>query len=297
MAQSTLMKQQLYSSLPLSNSQILNEFERVQKRSSIFICSPTPPPDDNSETEREEEINVDELTTSPVSITEDRSEINFVVNVKSLFLCSNCFSCLEHDSGDDDDDDDDDIIEIESQNYPISLQQTDSSEIFVSDSDSDNDQEIDIIDGVLPSVSPTVNTSMFSSDIGDIEIIREEIDDELVIIDQDEENEHDHESLGVVTNDNSSNSELIDLTEDELIPVSCSTISSDRRSSIDMQQCPICLETVSQLQHTGVYLIITRCRHIMCTLCSRQLLATSSRCPLCREYVSSTTIMPYCILA
>ena len=83
--------------------------------------------------------------------------------------------------------------------------------------------------------------------------------------------------------------ELIDLTEDDANQL-------ERKSSIDVQQCPICLETFSDLQYSGVYLIITPCRHIMCTLCSRQLLITSSRCPLCREKVHSTTLMPYCIL-
>jgi len=114
-------------------------------------------------------------------------------------------------------------------------------------------------------------------------------------MDEEEEDDHDHESLEIVNNDFNDN-ELIDLTDDEPTFISCSPILSERKLSIDVQQCPICLETLSHLQRTGVYLIITQCRHVMCTLCSRQLLATSSRCPLCRENVSSTTLMPYCIL-
>lgn len=111
----------------------------------------------------------------------------------------------------------------------------------------------------------------------------------------------DLESLEIVNIDDDNtntpyNTELIDLTDDEPNPISCSSTLLERKLSIDVQQCPICLETLSHLQRTGVYLIITRCRHVMCILCSRQLLATSSRCPLCRENVNSTTLMPYCIL-
>jgi hypothetical protein len=129
-----------------------------------------------------------------------------------------------------------------------------------------------------------------------VEIIQAEIEEELALMDEEEEDEDDHESLEIVNNIDNNNNELIDLTDDEPIPISCSPTLSERKLSIDVQQCPICLETLSHLQRTGVYLIITRCRHVMCTLCSRQLLATSSRCPLCRENVSSTTLMPYCIL-
>lgn len=127
----------------------------------------------------------------------------------------------------------------------------------------------------------------------DIEIIEE---DELSLIDDREEaeDEEDQESLASVNTDD--DDELIDLTDDEPTSLPCSSILTERKLSTDVQQCPICLETLSHLQRTGVYLIITRCRHVMCTLCSRQLLATSSRCPLCRESVSSTTLMPYCIL-
>jgi hypothetical protein len=85
------------------------------------------------------------------------------------------------------------------------------------------------------------------------------------------------------------NPELIDLTEDE-------SNRHENNSSIDLEECPICLETFSDLQSVGVYLLITECHHVMCTLCSYQLLSASSRCPLCRKTISSTTLMPYCIL-
>ena len=90
--------------------------------------------------------------------------------------------------------------------------------------------------------------------------------------------------------------EWIDLTEDESTCTSYSSQPFERKSSIDVQECPICLETLCHLQYSGVHLIMTPCRHVMCTLCSRQLLANSSQCPLCREEISSTTLMPYCIL-
>jgi len=136
-----------------------------------------------------------------------------------------------------------------------------------------------------------MNASIFSPDFEDVEIVQEEVEEELRSMDEEPiHNEDDHESLEIVASDDNNN-ELIDLTEDEPIP-----IPPERKLSVDVQQCPICLETLSHLQRTGVYLIITRCRHVMCTLCSRQLLATSPRCPLCRENVSSTTLMPYCIL-
>ncbi len=119
--------------------------------------------------------------------------------------------------------------------------------------------------------------------------------EEFLFMDEEENDDDDLESLEIVNTDDNNN-ELIDLTDDEPISRSCSPMLTERKLSVDVQQCPICLETLSHLQRTGVYLIITRCRHVMCTLCSRQLLATSSRCPLCRENVSSTTLMPYCIL-
>ncbi len=85
--------------------------------------------------------------------------------------------------------------------------------------------------------------------------------------------------------------ELIDLTEDE--PISH---LHEHKSSVDVERCPICLETLSDLQSIGVHLTITQCHHVMCSLCSQELLSTSSRCPLCRKNISSTTLMPYCIL-
>lgn len=83
------------------------------------------------------------------------------------------------------------------------------------------------------------------------------------------------------------NYELIDLTKDE----------SNSYLSIDIEECPICLETFTDLQSIGISLIITPCHHVLCTLCISQLLSRSSRCPLCQRNISSTTLMPYCILA
>jgi hypothetical protein len=315
------MKRQFHSSSPpsspLSNSQFSDEFEPVPKRPRIFVSSPTPPPDDDSEIdEEEEEIIIDEPIIPSVTITEDRLEMILSINIKSSFLFFFSFSSeSEHDS-DDDDDDDNDIIEIEQQNLNSFAQQTDNGIIVLLDSDSDSDnnsddQGIDVTDDILPSVSSIINGSISSPDIEDLEIVQEETEEELTLMDDEEEGDDhesleivnndtddDHESLEIVNNDNNTtnNNELIDLTDDEPIPISCSPIVSERKLSVDVQQCPICLETLSHLQRTGVYLIITRCRHVMCTLCSRQLLATSSRCPLCRENVSSTTLMPYCIL-
>jgi hypothetical protein len=160
-----------------------------------------------------------------------------------------------------------------------------------------------VTDYIIPSVPSIFDASIFSPYIDEVEIIQEAfaLMDEDDVEEHEMNNEDDCESLEIVTNDyddidNNNNNELIDLTEDEPIPICCSPIPTERKLSIDVQQCPICLETLSHLQRSGVYLIITRCRHVMCTLCSRQLLATSSRCPLCRENVSSTTLMPYCIL-
>jgi hypothetical protein len=137
---------------------------------------------------------------------------------------------------------------------------------LISDSDSDDDQDIDVTNDIPPIVSPIIMSSPLNENV---EILEEETN-------------NDHKFLEITTN------ELIDLTDDEQ--------SLTSYSSIDLQQCPICLETLSYLQYTGVYLVITQCCHVMCTLCSRQLLVTSSRCPLCRENVSSTTLIPYCIL-
>ncbi|CAF0839781.1 unnamed protein product [Rotaria sordida] len=288
------MKRQHHSSSPpsspLSNSQVSDEFEPVSKRSRISISSPTPPPDNDNqiviEEDEDEEIIVDEPIVSAVILDEDSQNV--------------------HDS----DVNDDDIVEIEQQNLNYFVSQTNNPIIVVSDSDSDDDQGIDVTNDIPPSVSSIINTSISSSDIEDVEIVQEDIEEEPAIIDEENEQQQqqqqqvtnndddDHESLEILANDgnNGNDNELIDLTEDELISISCSSNPFERKLSIDVQQCPICLETLTHLQRTGVYLIITQCRHVMCTSCTRQLLATSSRCPLCRENVSSTTLMPYCIL-
>ncbi|CAF0731345.1 unnamed protein product [Adineta steineri] len=279
------MKREYYSSSPpspsspFSNSEISDELEPAPKRPRFFLSSQTPPPDNDDEdiTEEEEETITDESIILLLNTTEDSQS------------------------------EDNDIIEIEQQN--------DNTIVVVSDSDNDDDddddddQGIDITGDSLPSVPSIIDDSISSPDIVDVEIVQEE----LTLMDDEEEeqqinSEDDYEFLEFLamidenTNDNNNNnnnndnSELIDLTEDEPLSVPSSPIPSGRKLSVDVQQCPICLETLSHLQRTGVYLIITRCRHVMCTLCSRQLLAISSRCPLCREDVSSTTLMPYCIL-
>ncbi|CAF3620454.1 unnamed protein product [Rotaria sordida] len=282
------MKRQHHSSSPpsspLSNSQVSDEFEPVSKRSRISISSPTPPPDNDNqiviEEDEDEEIIVDEPIVSAVILDEDSQNV--------------------HDS----DVNDDDIVEIEQQNLNYFVSQTNNPIIVVSDSDSDDDQGIDVTNDIPPSVSSIINTSISSSDIEDVEIVQEDTEEEPAIIDEENEQQQqqqqqvtnndddDHESLEILANDgnNGNDNELIDLTEDELISISCSSNPFERKLSIDVQQCPICLETLTHLQRTGVYLIITQCRHVMCTSCTRQLLATSSRCPLCRENMALAAI-------
>lgn len=92
------------------------------------------------------------------------------------------------------------------------------------------------------------------------------------------------------------NHQVIDLTEDESNSPCCLSNKHELKSSIDIEECPICLENLFDLQSIGIYLIITECHHVICTLCSHQLLSTSSRCPLCRKDINSTKLMPFCIL-
>ncbi|CAF0888463.1 unnamed protein product [Rotaria sordida] len=166
---------------------------------------------------------------------------------------------------------DNDSIEIIPENMNSTCQQTDHRMIILSDSDSDDDQIIDVNDNNnFLSRIPTINTLISSPH------------NELI-----ENNETNIENIH----------ELIDLTDDESNSSYCSSNKLECQSSIDIEECPICLETFTDLQYTGVYLIITQCSHIMCTLCSRQLLAISSRCPLCRENINSNTLIPYCIMA
>ncbi|CAF0843309.1 unnamed protein product [Rotaria sordida] len=164
-----------------------------------------------------------------------------------------------------------DSIEIIPENMNSTCQQTDHRMIILSDSDSDDNQIIDVTDNNnFLSRIPTINTLISSPH------------NELI-----ENNETNIENIH----------ELIDLTDDESNSSYCSSNKLECQSSIDIEECPICLETFTDLQYTGVYLIITQCSHIMCTLCSRQLLAISSRCPLCRENINSNTLIPYCIMA
>jgi hypothetical protein len=196
-------------------------------------------------------------------------------------------------------DDDEDVIEIEQQRTSDDESElVDNGVILVSDSDGESDdQGIDVTDDNVPSVSSAMIDMILSGNIEDADVIFDDIEREY-IPNGDEQVEMDRDSIDNLDQSyrTGNNEELIDLTDDEPVFVSHSHMSSQRKLSIDVQQCPICLETLSYLQSTGVYLTITRCHHVMCTLCSRQLLATSSRCPLCRESVSLTTLMPYCIL-
>ena len=164
--------------------------------------------------------------------------------------------------------DDDDVVEIVNETTtppPCHHQETEIT--LLSDSESSDEQSIDVADDDLSLVV------LLSND--DTDPIDEEPNDSPRVI---------------------STIEWIDLTEDEFICTASPSQRFERKSSIDVQECPICLETLCHLQYSGVYLIITPCRHVMCTLCSRQLLANSTQCPLCREEISSTTLMPYCIL-
>ncbi|CAF4541125.1 unnamed protein product [Rotaria sp. Silwood1] len=158
--------------------------------------------------------------------------------------------------------DDDDIIEIIYENKHSTCEQIDTRIIMLSDSDSDDDQIIDITDNNILSITPIINI-LLSSPLNDLVGIIE--DNEINI-----ENVY----------------EVIDLTDDESNSTDCLSNKLEHQSSIDSDQCPICLETLTDLQYTGVDLIITQCNHIMCTLCSRQLLATSSQCPLCRNQIT-----------
>jgi hypothetical protein len=167
----------------------------------------------------------------------------------------------------------DDINEIVYENINSPCRQIDNRILILSDSDSDDDDDQDI--DISFSISPTINILISPSLSNSVETLEEEEEEEINI-----ENDH----------------ELIDLTEDEPNSTCYSSNKHENQSSIDDEQCPICLETLFDLQSIGVYLIITQCHHVMCTLCSHELLATSSRCPLCRKNISSTTLLPYCIL-
>lgn len=90
------------------------------------------------------------------------------------------------------------------------------------------------------------------------------------------------------------NLEIIDLTEDASSSP-CSP-SNELLTDEDDEQCPVCLETFAELQLAGVNLLITRCGHVMCTLCSQLVLAYSSQCPMCRENIDRSTLTSYCIL-
>ena len=144
--------------------------------------------------------------------------------------------------------------------------------ILVRDSDDEEDSAIDVVG--------EDHLSLFDAFISSpIDEVIQIVDDEL------------HDDSEVIIS-----GELIDLTEDESNHLPTSPADFERQSSLETQECPICLETFSDLQSTGIYLIITRCRHVMCTACSRQWLAQSHRCPLCREHVSLSSLTPYCIL-
>jgi hypothetical protein len=145
-----------------------------------------------------------------------------------------------------------------------------------------------LLDSSLPSsIAIDENDESISSQIGNtITLIS---DDELTSIFDDSEIIEEEE-------EEDNNNELIDLTEDESNS-SCSLSNKhELKSSIDIEECPICLENLFDLQSIGVHLIITECHHVICTLCSDQLLSTSSQCPLCRKNISSTTLTPFCIL-
>jgi len=136
-----------------------------------------------------------------------------------------------------------------------------------------------LLDSSLPSsIAIDENDESISSQIGNTITL---ISDDSEIIEEEEED---------------NNNELIDLTEDESNSSYSVSNKHELKSSIDIEECPICLENLFDLQSIGVHLIITECHHVICTLCSDQLLSTSSQCPLCRKNISSTTLTPFCIL-
>lgn len=163
------------------------------------------------------------------------------------------------------------IIEIEDDDGYRTCEQTSTTMIFVLDSD-DEDSAIDVVGGDRSSIFDAFVSSPATEVI---QIVDDELNDE---------------------NEVRISGELIDLTEDESNPFPTSPPDLERQSSLEVQECPICLETFSDLQSTAIYLIITPCRHVFCTACSRQSLAQSPRCPLCRENVSLSSLTPYCIL-
>lgn len=272
------------SSSPLCNFEVGDEHEPVAKRRRYFVASPTPTFDENNES-NEDNISIDEnqqqQQQEELSIDEP-SISTAMIDEESQTGISN-----EHDE---------EIIEIDDEDIGLSDEYVSDGIIIVSDSetedDNNDDQGIDVTDEI-----PLSESSIISFENDDIEVVAEIIQQEQVIMDEetvtttddDDDDDDDDESLEIIIDN--INSELIDLTADEP-----DSNSLERKLSTDVQQCPICLETLSDLQGTGVYLIITRCRHVMCTLCCRQLLTTSPRCPLCRENVSATSLIPYCIL-
>lgn len=141
--------------------------------------------------------------------------------------------------------DDDDTIDIEQQNSNSNFEQDDNQVIILSDSDADDDHGIDVTDNIPPSVSSINNTSITSSDSGDLDIAEGEADEELELIDEiEQEYNQQHEppiddestSLEITINDDScnSNNQPIYLTDDELSSISRSPYPFRQKPSINV---------------------------------------------------------------
>ncbi|CAF1624315.1 unnamed protein product, partial [Adineta ricciae] len=114
------------------------------------------------------------------------------------------------------------------------------------DEDADDDINIDIMSDIPPTLVDLFN-AFISSPLMDSRVDTVAIQEQL------------------------NNDEIIDLTEDEADSGCCLSNQQEQTTSHnndDDDQCPVCLETFSDLQCTGVNLVISQCQHVMCMSCS-----------------------------
>ncbi|CAF0870012.1 unnamed protein product, partial [Didymodactylos carnosus] len=148
-----------------------------------------------------------------------------------------------------------------------------------------------IIDLVTQSLATTNAYNTNQEDVEEIEVLNDteylqhrlRVPPLIIILDEDNNNNN---SISV------ENEEPIEINQQQ-------SRSHEHKQSIDEHVCPICLESLTQLQRQNINLVTTPvCQHVFCDPCSRKLLENVpvARCPLCRLQLNERTkFISYCI--
>lgn len=85
------------------------------------------------------------------------------------------------------------------------------------------------------------------------------------------------------------------LSRNQTFPVEPTTISlspSFQQEGLHQIQCPICLDSLSQVKQANQQMHSTICGHLFCGPCIRKVIASTQQCPTCRQKLDIRKIHP-----